>query len=163
MGACTSPCSFSTVTTDTDVFVASSSNGGSNWGSPVGVATSGASANDQFYPWAAVGPGSVLRVAYKDRSYDPANIKYGETLATSTNGGASFSTVRVDTGLSNPNDSRWFTNGGTTNGKATFIGDYENLAVGSDGVSHPIWTDMRSSQFPSPPSGRGHNTQDAVT
>ena len=105
----------------------------------------------------------MLRVAYKDRSYDSGNVKYGETLATSTNGGVSFSSVRVDTGLSNPNDSRWFTNGGTTNGKTTFLGDYENLAIGSDGVSHPIWTDMRSSQFQSPPPGRGHNTQDAVT
>ena len=161
--ACASPCSFSTVSTDTDVFVASSPNGGSSWTIPVGVATGSASTNDQFYPWAAVGPGHVLRVAYKDRSYDPANVKYGETLATSTNGGASFSTARVDTGLSDPNNSRWFTNGGTTNGKTTFLGDYENLAVGSDGVSHPIWTDMRTSQFPSPPPGRGNNTQDAVT
>ncbi len=163
VAACAAPCSFSTVTTDTDVFVASSSNGGTSWNSPVGVATGSASANDQFYPWAAVGPGSVLRVAYKDRSYDSANVKYGETLATSNNGGTSFTSVRVDTGLSNPNDSRWFTNGGTTNGKTTFLGDYENLAIGSDGVSHPIWTDMRTSQFPSPPPGRGHNTQDAVT
>ena len=163
VATCAAPCTSSTVTTDTDVFVTTSSNGGSSWNSPVGVATGSTSANDQFYPWAAVGPGGVLKVAYKDRSYDSANIKYGETLATSTNGGASFSTVRVDTGLSNPNDSRWFTNGGTTNGKATFIGDYENLAIGSDGVSHPIWTDIRTSQFPTPPAGRGHNTQDAVT
>src|SRR6266705_243383 len=163
VAACPSPCSFSTVSTDTDVFVASSPNGGSSWITPVGVATGSASTNDQFYPWAAVGPGHVLRVAYKDRSYDPANVKYGETLATSTNGGASFSTARVDTGLSDPNNSRWFTNGGTTNGKTTFLGDYENLAVDSDGVSHPIWTDMRTSQFPSPPPGRGNNTQDAVT
>src|SRR3989442_9537904 len=41
----------------------------------------------------------------------------------------------------------------STNGKTTFLGDYENLAVGSDGVSHPIWTDMRTSKFPSPPPG----------
>ena len=24
-----------------------------------------------------------------------------------------------------------------------FLGDYNGLAVGSDGVAHPFWTDMR--------------------
>jgi hypothetical protein len=163
VAACASPCTFQTVTTNTDVFIVSSTNGGTSWNTPVPVPAGGSSDNDQFYPWAAVSSTGSLKVAFKDRSYDPLNIKYGETLATSTDGGASFTTVRVDSGLSNPNDSRWFTNGGTTNGKATFLGDYEGLAIGSDGVSHPIWTDMRSSQFPSPPPGRGHNTQDAVT
>jgi hypothetical protein len=160
---CAPSCSFTTVTTNTDVLVVSSTNGGASWGSPVTVPHGGTSDNDQFYPWAAVSSTGVLKVAFKDRSYDPSNIQYGETLATSTDNGASFTSIRVDTGLSNPNDSRWFTGGGTTNGKATFIGDYEGLAVGSDGISHPLWTDMRTSRFPSPPPGRGHNTQDAVT
>ncbi len=163
VATCASPCTFQTVTTNTDVFVVSSTNGGTNWSMPVPVPAGGSSDNDQFYPWAAVSSTGILKVAFKDRSYDPSNIKYGETLATSTDGGASFTSAHVDSGLSNPNDSRWFTNGGTTNGKATFLGDYEGLAIGSDGVSHPIWTDMRSSQFPSPPPGRGHNTQDVVT
>ncbi len=153
-----------TVTTNTDVFVVASGNGGASWSSPTPVLKGAASQNDQFYPWAAVDNTGVLRVAFSDRSYDPANVKYGETLATSKNHGASFaSSVRVDTGLSNPNDSRWFTNGGTTKGKTTFLGDYNGLAIGSNGVSHPIWTDMRTSAFPSPPPGRGHNTQDTVT
>ena len=161
---CGSFCTPSTVTTNTDVLVVSSANGGASWNSPVNVPSGTSSKNDLFYPWAAVAStGGVLNVAFKDRSYDTANIKYGETLATSTNGGASFTSIRVDSGLSNPNDSRWFTNGGTTGGKATFIGDYEGLAIGSNGVSHPVWTDMRTSQFPTPPPGRGHNTQDVVT
>jgi hypothetical protein len=161
---CAPSCTPSTVTTNTDVFIASSTNGGSSWNMPVPLPPGGASDNDQFYPWAAVtSTGGVLKVAFKDRSYDTANIKYGETLATSTNDGVSFSSTHVDSGLSNPNDSRWFTNGGTTMGKATFIGDYEGLSIGTNGVSHPVWTDMRTSQFPSPPPGRGHNTQDVVT
>jgi hypothetical protein len=163
VAVCASPCTFQTVTTATDVFVVSSTNGGTNWNTPVPVPSGGSSDNDQFYPWAAVSSTGILKVAFKDRSYDPDNIKYGETLATSTNGGVSFRAVRVDNGLSNPNDSRWFTNGGTTNGKTTFLGDYEGLTIDSNGISHPIWTDMRSSQFPSPPPGRGHNTQDTVT
>jgi hypothetical protein len=102
-------------------------------------------------------------VAFMDRSYDPANIQYAITLSTSTDNGVSFTSARVDTGLSNPNDSRWFTNGETTNGKATFLSAYNGLAIGSDGKAHPAWTDMRTNAFPSPPPGRGHNTQDAVT
>jgi hypothetical protein len=152
-----------TVVTNTDVFVVSSSNGGATWTGPVLVLGGSGSTNDQFYPWVAVSNTGTVQVAFMDRSYDPANIQYGITLSTSTDNGVSFTSARVDTGLSNPNDSRWFTNGGTTNGKATFLGDYNGLAIGSDGKAHPAWTDMRTNVFPSPPPGRGHNTQDAVT
>jgi hypothetical protein len=145
--------------TNTDIIVVKSTDGGSSWGAPV-VLTS---PNDQFYPWATVGSDGNVRVAFSDRSYDPSNIQYGETLASSFNGGASFSLSRVDTGLSNPNDSRFVTNGGATNGKATFIGDYNGLDIGSDLLLHPAWTDMRTSAYPNPPPGTGHKTQDAVT
>jgi hypothetical protein len=145
--------------TDTDIVVIKSTDGGTSWNAPV-VLTS---ANDQFYPWATVGSDGNVRVAFSDRSYDPSNIQYGETLASSFDGGTSFSSLRVDTGLSNPNDSRFVTNGGTTNGKATFIGDYNGLDIGSDLVLHPAWTDMRTSAYPNPPPGAGHKTQDAVT
>jgi len=147
------------VSTNTDIVVVKSTDGGTSWNAPV-VLTS---ANDQFYPWATVGLDGNVRVAFSDRSYDPSNIQYGETLASSFDGGTFFSSLRVDTGLSNPNDSRFVTNGGTTNGKATFIGDYNGLDIGSDLVIHPAWTDMRTSAYPNPPPGAGHKTQDAVT
>ncbi len=158
--------SFTTVTTNTDVFVVASANGGSSWSSPTPVLTGSASQHDQFYPWAAVDRSNGnVEVAFSDRSYDPANVKYGETLATSTDHAATFiaPASHLDTGLSNPNDSRFFTNGGQTNGKATFLGDYNGLAIASNGAAHAIWTDMRTSAFPNPPPGRGHNTQDIVT
>jgi hypothetical protein len=154
---------FRTVTTNNDVFVVRSDDGGSSWTDPLSVLPAASSQNDQFYPWAAVDSSGVLRVSFMDRSYDPDNIKYGYTLSSSSDHGSTFTPVRVDTGLSNPNDSRFFTNGGQTNGKATFIGDYNGLAIGPDGVSHPIWTDMRTNAFPHPPPGRGHNTQDIVS
>ncbi len=50
---------------------------------------------------------------------------------------------RVDSGLSDPNHARWFA--GATGGKTIFLGDYNGLAVGADGVAHPMWTDMRRS------------------
>jgi hypothetical protein len=145
--------------TNTDIVVVKSTDGGTSWNTPV-VLTS---ANDQFYPWATVGSDGNVRVAFSDRSYDPSNIQYGETLASSFDGGTFFSSLRVDTGLSNPNDSRFLTNGGTTNGNATFIGDYNGLDIGLDLVLHPAWTDMRTSAYPNPPPGTGHKTQDAVT
>jgi hypothetical protein len=78
---------------------------------------------------------------FMDRSYDPDNTKYGITLATSTDHGITFTVQRVDTGISDPNDSCFFSQ--NMNGKTTFIGDYNGLAIGPDGVSHLIWTDMR--------------------
>src|SRR5437868_1591065 len=117
--------------TNTDVFVAGSTDGGVTWSAPVAVSTA---ANDQFYPWAAVAPDGTLEVVYFDRSYDAANSKYGVTLAKL--GG---SAQRVDTGLSDPNNARWF----SVSGETAFLGDYNGLAIGSDGVAHPFWTDMR--------------------
>ncbi len=153
---------FNTVATNTDIVVVKSSSGGTSWNAPV-VLTS---ARDQFYPWVAVGLDGNLRVAFSDRNYDPSNIQYGETLASSFDGGISFSLLRVDTGLSNPNDSRFqteITKTSTTNGKALFIGDYNGLDIGSDLVMHPAWTDMRTTAYTNPPPGTGHKTQDAVT
>jgi len=150
---------FNTVATNTDIVVVKSSNGGTSWNSPVVLTR----ARDQFYPWAGVGSDGNLRVAFSDRNYDSSNIQYGETLASSFNGGTSFSLLRVDTGLSNPNDSRFFADFPPTNGKATFIGDYNGLDIGSDLVMHPAWTDMRTTAYTNPPPSTGHKTQDAVT
>ena len=124
--------------TNTDVFVAGSTDGGTTWSRPAAVSRA---ANDQFYPWAAVAPDGTLEVVYFDRSYDSANSRYGVTLAKLAPGTHSFTRQRVDTGLSDPNHARWFS--GATNGETTFLGDYNGLAIGSDGVAHPFWTDMR--------------------
>jgi Neuraminidase (sialidase) len=126
--------------TNTDIFMARSSDGGNTWSTPITV--SGA-AGDQFYPWAAFAPDGTVNISFFDRSYDPANSKYGITLARITPRGRGLSTqlLRVDTGLSDPNQARWFS--GATGGKTIFLGDYNGLAVGSDGIAHPFWTDMR--------------------
>jgi hypothetical protein len=126
--------------TNTDIFMTRSTDGGSTWSAPAVV--SGA-AGDQFYPWAAFAPDSTLNISFFDRSYDPANSQYGITLArVALKGtGLRIQLQRVDTGLSDPNHARWFS--GATGGKTIFLGDYNGLAVGSDGVAHPFWTDMR--------------------
>lgn len=42
-----------------------------------------------------------------------------------------------------------------------FIGDYSGIAVGSDGVAHPMWTDIRKGNSPDEP-GSTHD-QDPYT
>jgi hypothetical protein len=124
--------------TNTDIFAVSSTDGGVTWSRPAAVTRA---LNDQFYPWAAVGPDGTLNVMYMDRSYDRANSRYGITLSRRAVGTSAFTGQRIDTGLSDPNHARWFS--GSTGGETTFLGDYNGLAVGSDGVAHPLWTDMR--------------------
>ncbi len=153
---------YRTVTTNVDVFVSRSDNGGSTWTSPLPALPAALSQNDQFYPWSAVDTSGVLRVSFMDRSYDPSNIQYGYTLTSSTNHGSFFTSTRVDTGLSNPNDSRFFTNVGQTNGKTKFIGDYNGLAIGPDGVSPNLdrYADERLSE---PAFGQRPRHPDIVT
>jgi len=122
--------------TNTDILIASSHDRGVTWSSPQQLALPG----DQFYPWGAVGPDGALNVSFMDRRYDSANSKYGITLARVPLHG-STTLQRVDTGLSDPNHARWFSS--ATGGKTTFLGDYTGLAIGSDGIAHPVWTDMR--------------------
>jgi hypothetical protein len=121
--------------TNTDVFMVSSPDG-VNWSTPRAVS---AAANDQFYPWGAVAPDGTLNVSFMDRSYDPANVQYGITLARRR--GAQLRSQEVDTALSDPNHARWFSS--ATGGKTTFLGDYTGLALDGNGVAHPVWTDMR--------------------
>ena len=81
-------------------------------------------------------------MSFMDRTYDPTNTKYGMTLARLAHGATTFTLQRVDTGLSDPNHALWFT-GQAGGGPTTWNGDYSGLTVGSDGIAHPIWTDMR--------------------
>lgn len=123
--------------TNTDILFVRSTDGGTTWSAPAMVSR----VNDQFYPWSAFAPDGTLNISFYDRSYDPANSEYGMTLARLGPRARSFTLERVDTGLSDPNHARWFS--GATGGKTIFIGDYNGLAVGSDGVARPFWTDMR--------------------
>ncbi len=124
--------------TNTNVFMSTSNDGAVTWSRRPETITS--APNDQFFPWCAVAPDGALNVSFMDRSYDPGNSKYGITLARMPTTG-SVRLQRVDTGLSDPNHARWFSS--ATGGKTTFLGDYTGLAVGSNGVAHPVWTDMR--------------------
>ena len=151
--------------TNTDVLVGRSTDGGASWK----VYTVDSSANDQFYPWVAVAPNGRVDVGYMDRSYSTGQrvCQYGFTLKRLTFDGAgniaSMNTARVDTGLSDPGHSRWFS--ATTNGNGRFIGDYNGIAVDSNRRTWSLWTDQRNvvANPPSPTRNHGQHAVGALT
>jgi hypothetical protein len=130
-------------TTNSDIIVSQSMDGGMTWSSPQALTVSG----DQFMPWGAYDMSGMLRIGYFDRSYDAANHMYGYTLATETAWGAlTFAMDQVSTVLSDPTKgTRWFS-GRTPNPDfphpTTFMGDYSGIATGPFGVA-ALWTDLR--------------------
>lgn len=130
-------------TTNSDIVVSQSFDGGSTWSSP----TSLFGAGDQFMPWSSYDASGRLRIGYFDRSYDGANHKYGYTLATETKDGSlNFKSQLVSSGLSDPTQNdRWFS-GRTPNPSfphpTTFLGDYSGIATNPAVGVTSLWTDM---------------------
>jgi hypothetical protein len=147
--------------TNTDVFLGRSTNGGATWSVyPIDTLD-----NDQFYPWVSVAANGRVDVGYMDRSYSAgqAVCQYGFTLTRLTfDAGGSIATstrTRVDTGLSDPGHSRWFSSSSDSNSR--FIGDYNGVAIGSDNATWSLWTDQRNI-VPNPPSALRNHGQHAV-
>jgi hypothetical protein len=130
--------------TNTDVFLYRSTDGGQTWSEHALDTTP----NDQFYSWVAVAPNGRVDVGYMDRSYSSGQdvCQYGFTLTRVTfDGGGGISSLsrqRVDTALSDPGESRWFSS--TTDGNSLFLGDYNAVAVAPDGATYSLWTDHRN-------------------
>ncbi len=128
--------------TNSDVIVSQSFNHGQTWSAPTALTIP----NDQFMPWGAYDTTGHLRIGFFDRQYDPANNKYGYSVATETAPGTlTFNTVQVSTGLSDPTQGdRWF--GRTVNPAfphaSAFIGDYSGIAATPDGGVIALWTDL---------------------
>ena len=123
--------------TDTNVFMSVSTDGGATWSAPIRV-TSGAT--DKWFPWVAA-RGGKIGVAYQEEA---GAGTYVTRLATSTNGGASWSYQTVSNAVSDANHSVWFRAGAQNCPEcATFIGDYIGLGYDSLGRAHVTWTDMR--------------------
>jgi hypothetical protein len=131
------------LTTDDDVFVLKSTDRGVTWfnpatglSSPLRVNQDGpGNGRDQWFPWVAIGPGGRVDIVFYDRRDDPFNRFTHLYLARSSDGGATWTDMRVSDVPSNMNWS--FENG-------IFIGDYNALAIGPDGTSYPFWTDARN-------------------
>lgn len=144
--------------TNSDVIVSQSFDRGRTWSAPMAVSAPG----DQFMPWGAYDSTGLLRIGFFDRQYDPANHKYGYTLATEAGAGSPvFNFSQLTTALSDPTTgNRWFA---TTANTAfpfatTFLGDYSTIAATPTGGVVAYWTDLRNSACF---GGRCGNGQDA--
>ena len=152
----------SRASTNMDVFLARSGDGGRTWS----IHQIDGSSNDQFYPFVAVGNDGRVDVGYMDRSYSSGQsvCQYGFTLSRATFDRTTgrltgLRRQRVDSALSDPGHSRWFS--ATTNGNSRFIGDYNGVAIGSDGSTWSLWTDQRN-LVANPPSPTRNHGQHAV-
>jgi hypothetical protein len=159
----TPPFSFAdpyTVTTNSDVIVSESTDGGATWSAPAAYTIAG----DQFMPWGAFDGSGTLRVGTFDRSYDGSNHQYGYTLLSGTPG--SSTSTQVTTTLSDPTKhDRWFS-GVTLNPDfprpTEFLGDYSNIAAipGTNSGVVAYWTDMRNENCWGLSSGCGLHGED---
>ncbi len=131
--------------TSVQVFVQSSSDG-VTWSAPKQVTTS---AEDKIYPSVAANGGNVI-VSYYTREFaGSASLEIDFGYAKSNNSGGTWSgSTRITEQSSDP--AIQFASG-------AFIGDYTGIAIGSDNIAHPVWTDFRGNPGVTSPN------QDAVT
>ncbi len=116
---------------DPDILLVRSSDGGASWSAPVRVNDDAiGNGADQAGPWVNVDANGHVQVTFLDTREDPAGLRYGMYLATSTDGGVSFGpNIRVSDGI---HEAERFGN----------LLDYTGAAV-SGGRIHPIWPDAR--------------------
>jgi hypothetical protein len=126
--------------TNVDTFVMTSPDGGGSWSTPMQVDSG---AGDQWFPWIEFNPASgTIGVLYHDRGASNGAL-YNTALAEGAPPGALTKTT-VSTAPSNPTDSIFFQAEVPGCEKcATFHGDYNGVAYGSDGKANMVWTDMR--------------------
>ena len=109
---------------DHDVMVVKSTNGGTNWGSPIRVNDDPAG-KEQFFSWMTIDQvtGYIYIVFYDRRNY--TNTQTDVYLARSTNGGTTWINERISASPFTP-----------TSGP--FFGDYNNITA-HNGIIRPIW------------------------
>jgi len=128
----------------TDILLAFSDDRGATWSSPHSVGDSLSFAVDRFNHWLSVDPSDGdVTVSFYDTRNDTTGSRFmtDTFLATSSDGGVTFSNARVSTASSNEHDCDGvFPCQGINYGNQQ--GDYEGL-VSFGGASYPIWTDSR--------------------
>jgi len=124
----------------TQIFSASSDDGGRTWTTPRLVSDEGPSSPNprpnQFMPAVAVNRDGVVGVSWYDRRDNADNLGYWPRFSASLDGGATFlSSVRVSTSpnlVLDPKETRFNS------------GDTAGLAADAAGGFHPAWIDNRT-------------------
>jgi hypothetical protein len=100
----------------------------------------GSEPTDQWWQWSAENPRTnQVVVAYYDRFFGDCQASACMDISLRRSNG---SFVRVTSESMPPSNDF-----PAPNGFSLFIGDYMGLAVGRDGVAHPVWTDTRNAVF----------------
>lgn len=144
------------IKTNGDVFIVKSRDG-THWSGTVAVGTGA----DEVFPAIAAYGGKVA-VSFYTRVYDPNGIGLDTAyVSADAEDFGEMSQHRVHRITSQtPNPQIQFVAHGAVTGnvlQGVFIGDYTAVALGSDGVLHPCWTDFRGNPGVTSPN------QDAYT
>ncbi|HEY3215211.1 MAG TPA: PKD domain-containing protein [Candidatus Eisenbacteria bacterium] len=124
-------------TGDPDVYLISSSNGGTSWSSPRRVNQDPqGNGKDNYFPWIACDPvtGLLACVSYDSRNF-AANDMVETFVATSTDNGVTWQDFRVS-------DVAW-SGDGIVGFSGNYAGDYLAIAARDNNV-YPMWSDNRS-------------------
>jgi hypothetical protein len=113
--------------TNTEVWLSCSDNQGVSWSEPIKV-NQDKTERQQFFTWMDIDQsnGNIYFVYYDRRNYD--DNRTDVYMATSTDGGLTFSEQKISTSPFIPSDN-------------IFFGDYINIAA-HNGVIRPIWSRM---------------------
>ena len=123
-----------------DIQFSKSTNGGTNWTTPVRVNNDNTT-YDQWFPWITVSPFGRISIIFYDSRNDnvpPVNQATEVWLAESTNGGQTFSNSRVSDIAFTP-----YPILGNAYG---YMGDYIGIASKA-GIAYPCWMDNRTGWY----------------
>ncbi|MDQ2825562.1 MAG: glycoside hydrolase [Actinomycetota bacterium] len=121
---------FATWESGHDVLLSRSDDGGASWSPPHPV---GPVPGDQFLPGIAVSPGGRVDMAFYDRAGDPAGVLAEVVVASSADGGRSFTHGVVSDRRSDPTI-------GSFNGDTVMLGSHLAV-VAQDSGSTVVWPD----------------------
>ena len=121
---------------DIDVYMIKSTNGGTNWSSPIKVnQDSSGLGKEHFFPWINCDPetGDLHVIFYDDRNVSSTDCE--TFVATSTDGGATWTDFKVSDVSFTPSPIPGLADG--------YFGDYLGISA-RGGKVYPSWTDNRS-------------------
>lgn len=127
-----------------DIVYIRSSDGGTRWSKPVTIAGGTA---DQFLPAVAAAKGTVA-VGFSDHAAETGPAYHPASVVSKDSGITWSQTIRVSTASSQIEAGNHFS---YPQCDTRFIGDYNDVAVDSNGQVHVFWTDIRNGNSPGDP------------
>ncbi|MBE0572437.1 MAG: T9SS type A sorting domain-containing protein [Ignavibacteriaceae bacterium] len=124
---------------DPDIVLIRSTNGGTNWSTPIRVNNDPLNnGKDQYYPWCTVdqATGQLMLVFYDSRNV--VNSQAEVFMARSQNGGVAFENFKVSDQAHTPSPIPGLAGG--------YAGDYIGVAAYNN-VAYPLWADNRTGNY----------------